>query len=514
MREDTGMRRALVIGAETFDLRGVEPDVEDMTAALLERDFQVDVYVGPAATRKGILDAYRRLIGLTKQNDVAVVYFAGHGGYVPPDHGEVAEPADNRRQFIVPTDFAESAVGDFRGITAVELSVLLAELTEKTDNAVVILDCCHSAVMSRDVGPARIRQVSAVQADLDDHFRQARAAGLRVDLPRPDGNHRAVRLVACGQEQGAYELPGAGLHGRVNGALTSAFVQALRENEGRRVTWAGLLPRVRQLVRQRYPHQLPSVEGPFDRLLFETETAETAEWRPVVAAEVADRVAVRVPAALAGAVGRLDLVRVAEPGEGATTEVTGLGDGTFAVRDRLGLLMEGNADSVVDALTRIGRAMFLYGLRDARDGDYDPPITLEWGLAGPKLLPLSGSALHPGDLVYVRIRNDGAEPVFVSLIDVGVTYGITVMSHLSTTGVKIDPGGDYVYGRRGVELTWPEWLSTEAPRPETILVLVTPDAHDVTAVQQRGMRGHERSPVRYRWHSIEFLNDPVRQEVA
>jgi hypothetical protein len=508
------MRRALVIGAETFGLQGVEPDVEDMTAALLERDFQVDVYVGPAADRKGILDAYRRLIGLTERDDAAVVYFAGHGGYVRPDHDEVAEPGDNRRQFIVPTDFAESSIGDFRGVTAVELSVLLAELTEKTDNAAVILDCCHSAVMSRDVGQARVRQVGAVRADLDDHFRRARAAGLRVDLPRPDGNRRAVRLVACGQEQGAYELPGAGPKGRVNGVLTSAFVQALRENEGRRVTWAGLLPRVRQLVHRQYPHQLPSVEGPFDRVLFETATADTADWRPVVAADLADRVAVRVPAELAGTVGRIDLVRVAEPGEGATIEVASLGDGAFGVRDRIGTLLEGNADSVVDALTRIGRAMLLYGLRDAQDGDYHPPIMLEWGLHGSKPLPRSGATLHPGDLVYLRIRNDGAEPIFVSLIDIGVAYGITVMSDLSITGVKIDPGADYVYGRRGAELTWPERLCTAAPRPESILVLITPDGHDATTVHQRGVRGLERAPVRYRWHSIEFLNDPVRQEVA
>jgi hypothetical protein len=238
-----------------------------------------------------------------------------------------------------------------------------------------------------------------------------------------------------------------------------------------------------------------------------------------VAESTAERVAVRVPEVLTGAVSGIGLVRIAEPDEAAAVEVTELGDGAFAVCDRIGLLCEGNAELVADALTRIGRAMFLYGLRDAGGGNYDPPIGLEWGRVGEEPLPRSGQILHPGDLVYLRLRNTGAEPIFVSLIDIGVSYGIAVMSDLSTTGVRIDPGADYVYGRRGVKLSWPPGLNPEVPRPESILVLITPDRHDVTAVQQRGVRGREsarelRPPVRYRCHSIEFLNDPVRQEAV
>src|SRR5437868_1861506 len=151
------MRRTLLIGAQTFGLKGVEPDVEDMAGVLRGRDFEVYPCVGPDATREGIIAAYRRLIEATGEKDVALVYYAGHGGYVAPGVGEIARPGDNTRQFIVPTDFEHSAARDFRGVTAVELSALLAELTDRTDNAAVILDCCHSAVMSRrNLGEARV----------------------------------------------------------------------------------------------------------------------------------------------------------------------------------------------------------------------------------------------------------------------------------------------------------------------------------------------------------------------
>lgn len=611
------MRRALVIGAQTFGLKGVEPDVEEMTDVLCRRDFEVCRCVGPDATRDGIIAAYRRLIEATDTGDVALVYYAGHGGYVEPGPGEITQTGDNTRQFIVPTDFERSGIGDFRGITAVELSVLLAELTEKTDNAVVILDCCHSAVMSRgDLGEARVRQINAVQADLDEHHRQVIAKG-RVDLVRREGNLNAVRLVACGQGQFAHEVPRGDGTGRYNGVLTLALVEALREAAGRQVTWSRLLDRVRHRMRLRVQHQRPAVEGPFGRLLFETGTQDAVRWLyatdagggraslagalllgveagdefdimpasgtgdriatlridrvdPLAASgplvfddelgslpvdtrayrvrAVAERIAVRVPTALAEAVGRAGFVRVAGANEDAPIEVVELANGALAVRDRVGLLHPPRppgpeaTERILTNLDRVGRAMALCGIRDEPRGNFDPPVELEWGLvqqgrAHP--LPERGAVLRPGDLVYLLIRNNGPSPVRVSLVDVGVSYAITVMSDLDVTGIEVTAGSEYLYGADdfgdgllGMELVWPESITREAPRPETILVFITSEPHDVSPLQQEGMRGERttrdltglgplldhfgagatrgfRKPVRYRLRTIEFTNDPT-----
>lgn len=47
-------------------------------------------------------------------------------------------------QFIVPVDYDKSTDEDFRGILDVELSHLLRDMTERTDNMTVILDCYHA----------------------------------------------------------------------------------------------------------------------------------------------------------------------------------------------------------------------------------------------------------------------------------------------------------------------------------------------------------------------------------
>ena len=320
-------RRALLIGAEAFGLTGVTHDVAAMAAALKKRGFTVRRCEGLDATRDGIIGAYETLIADTGHGDAALVYYSGHGGYAWPAAGENAKPADNTRQFIVPFDFREPTADDFRGITAVELSVLLGRLTEKTSNAVVVLDCCHSAMMSRDLGDAHVRQLpGVVRANLDAHHRRQIDAGLRIDLSDPTGNKNAVRVVACATEEYAHELPRRDGPGRY-GVFTRALIQAWDE-AGPHASWSQLIARIRHLVQLDIPHQRPGIEGPFERLLFEVDPADSAGWLFVTGAgagrariagaallgvQVGDRFAI-MPASASGPAdeGRLATVRIDE----------------------------------------------------------------------------------------------------------------------------------------------------------------------------------------------------------
>ncbi|MFI5960243.1 caspase domain-containing protein [Cryptosporangium sp. NPDC051539] len=279
-------RRALLIGAQTFGLQGVEHDVPAMAAALDARGFtDVRSCEWGDATRDGILAAYEKLIADTAADDTALVYYSGHGDYFAPLPEESVAVTRNDRQFIVPTDFTED--GDFRGITGIELSVLLGRLTERTGNAVVVLDCCHSALMSRNLGDLHVRQRPST-AGLDyeviaAHLRRLVADGLQVGLARSTGNQNAVRLVACGQDQGAYERPrhdGPGWYG----VFTRALVTTLQEASDVRVSWSTLMARVRAQVQRRGSVQRPEVEGPSSRALFEVGDAEFPGSLPVIPA--------------------------------------------------------------------------------------------------------------------------------------------------------------------------------------------------------------------------------------
>jgi Caspase domain len=261
-------RTALVIGSETGELSGVGTDVDVMTALLTRRGFEVDARTGADATRAGILDGYERLIA--SADEAAVVYYSGHGGLarvLAPDGIPLPE-----LQFIVPTDYDASGPGDFRGITAIELSVLQSRLTERTRNVTVILDCCHSAHMSRR-HDLRVKALAhPTYLDVAEHIGMLKALGLPEERVDPVSNPYAVRLVACAPWESAYEYTNN--DGVRIGIATDSLRIALAEAGTAKVTWTALVQRIRGRVSTLFA-QRPEVEGPAGRVLFEVEEART-----------------------------------------------------------------------------------------------------------------------------------------------------------------------------------------------------------------------------------------------
>ena len=269
-------QRALLIGCQTWGLQGVDHDIEQMCGALSAFGFDIRHCVGADASRQGILDSYQRLIADTSAGDAAVVYYSGHGGlapnpdYAPLDASGVVRP--RAYQFIVPVDMDQSSEEDFRGITDLELSALLAALTQKTRNATVILDCCHAARMSRDVEMTPKARPRPWLIGVDVHVERIRRQGLATDQLAPESNRDAVRLVACGPSESAFEYTTA--TGQRTGVMTESLVMALQESHDLRISWRTLAQRVRSRVVDRVVTQRPDVEGPSDRVLFGTETLD------------------------------------------------------------------------------------------------------------------------------------------------------------------------------------------------------------------------------------------------
>ncbi|RZT17503.1 caspase domain-containing protein [Kribbella sp. VKM Ac-2569] len=270
-------RKALLIGAQTNNLTGVLNDVEAMAGALEPRGFQIERLVTPHATQAAVLDAYEKLIVDTHQDDAVVVYYSGHGG-------RLQTPEGPDLQFIVPDDYADSDDDDFRGITGIELSVLLARLTKRTANATVVLDCCHAAHMSRDPDlrvKSLLRAVwkptyEIVERRLDRLVED----GLQVHERHMISNPQAVRVVACSPSESAFE--GVNRDGVGMGLLTDALSRALREAQGLRVNWSTLIDAVRRDVQDLASTQRPEAEGPSERQPFETTDLEPLDTLPVV----------------------------------------------------------------------------------------------------------------------------------------------------------------------------------------------------------------------------------------
>jgi hypothetical protein len=272
-------RRALLIGAQTAGLQGVGNDLETMAKELSCWDFQIRPLDGKDASRDGIIAAYRRLITDTADGDAALVYFSMHGGIAqqsPP--AAASDELPERYQFIVPFDFEESVDGDFRGITALELSALQDELTRRTNNVTVILDCCFAGRMSRDPGMVPKALLRVQFADITAHLQRIDSRRLTAGLSAPAGNRAAVRLVAAGPDQSAFEytVDGTGSADgtqRRAGVFTEALCRALTQARGLPISWSTFMDDLRRRVQTISPYQRPEAEGPSHRLLFSTDVA-------------------------------------------------------------------------------------------------------------------------------------------------------------------------------------------------------------------------------------------------
>ncbi|GIF73001.1 caspase family protein [Asanoa siamensis] len=201
------------------------------------------------------------------------------------------------------------------------------------------------------------------------------------------------------------------------------------------------------------------------------------------------------------------MLRPATPDDQATVEVAVDGNGWLVVRDALGPLhapyppTTAGIGSIVGNLQRLAQAAALRRL----DGDPDRPlrhaVRVEWGRVHdgvPEPLPLSGALLFAdaGEHVYVRAMNAGDRPVFVSLLDIGVSSRIEILTRSDLSGIRLAPGASYTFGWNedkqrldGVRVTWPDTVDSTVARPETVLALISDGAVDVSALAQRGVRG-------------------------
>ncbi|TCO52927.1 caspase family protein [Actinocrispum wychmicini] len=281
--------KALLIGAATGELSGVGNDVTAMADTLERWGFSSVRCERENASRAAILDAYERLIGQARPDDAVLVYYSGHGAYAADPKRGSGTPSPNTLQLIVPTDIDESTEDDFRGITSPELSVLLARLTERTRNVTVVLDCCHSAHMSRvgnRVVKGRTRPIPASM--IMAHIDMIKRDGLALDLWHPPGNPYAVRIVACAPEQQAFEAANA--DGVQMGYLTDALTRYLTKarTSGTTVSWATVMNQVRQRVLDVCASQRPEAEGPARRVVFDTAELDPVASLPVT--QVRDRI--------------------------------------------------------------------------------------------------------------------------------------------------------------------------------------------------------------------------------
>ena len=271
-------RRALLVGINNYqadfvrDLNGTQNDVSAMHALLVNRygfnPENVTVLRDSEATHAAIVAAIRtRLTEPSRDGDIAVFYFSGHGSQMIDVNDDESDGWD---ETLVAADSRMPGIFD---VSDDELNAAFAALAARTPNITIMLDSCHSGTAVRDVATAR-----RIPADTRTPP-SAQASG-----PRARSTEGSDELLALGANYAlisgsrAEELSNEDrFDGRIQGALTYFFVQAAQTD--RDGTYRAFFPLVASRVSARFPAQTPQLEGTgLDSRIFGLRDAPGAAW--------------------------------------------------------------------------------------------------------------------------------------------------------------------------------------------------------------------------------------------
>lgn len=254
-------KRALLIGVNDYlfvrpKLMGCVNDVNMMRSLLIRKysfpSTQITSILNEKASRVGILNAFRELIAATKYKDTVLIFYSGHGSQIS-DSAET----DGLDETIIPYDYRDSEHGALP-ITDKQIANMLNDLSKKTSNITLILDCCHSGGATKDflTGTEKeIRKDSRLAPAEDDFLPSAAKSLSNTKLKDPVA--RYVLLAGCRSDQKSYETKSAnGLYG---GMLTTSLVNKLSATT-ENPTWPAVAEDLRTYIRQFY-NQSPELVG-------------------------------------------------------------------------------------------------------------------------------------------------------------------------------------------------------------------------------------------------------------
>ncbi|RYY40111.1 MAG: hypothetical protein EOO08_07185 [Chitinophagaceae bacterium] len=243
-----------------------------------------------SATRDSILYQLNKLLADSKKNDIAFIYYAGHGSQMRNTRN--GEP-DQRDESMVPSNTWEKGVSDIRDK---ELASIFNKFIDKGVKLTVIYDCCHSGSMSR--GPrytaTKPRYIASSNFDVGD--------ASRPEAPERRNNSGFLMISAAQDNEFAQEL--VDNNGQPHGAFTVSLLQAIQQNSID-VPVSTLFQSVRTILKSNGMKQEPVLAATDERRrqnLFGVPATKLVD-EVLVAGRVADNGKIRLQAGMALGIG-------------------------------------------------------------------------------------------------------------------------------------------------------------------------------------------------------------------
>ena len=291
-------RRALLIGINRYpeianaDLEGCVNDMELMRSLLVDRfgfpEAGARALRDSEATRAGVLAALEELAAAVGEDDVVVLFYAGHGS-------RMADPRVPGRMIesMVTHDSGRGSKPN-RDLIDEEIDAWVRRVNEKTPYVTLLFDCCHSGAVTRDAFGEATRELEAdlrAPAEMFAGGEPPPVLAATRSLSAPEeagragwlpGRRLAVMVAACRADELASEhRVFDGTQVVRHGALTFFLGEALARLD-RAVTWRDVIEQVAPAVTARYGRQHPQAEGKLDELLFGTEEVRPGSYLRVL----------------------------------------------------------------------------------------------------------------------------------------------------------------------------------------------------------------------------------------
>jgi hypothetical protein len=210
------------------------------------------------------------------RGDRVLIYYSGHGTQTIVRDGNDRRFA---REAVVP--YAGENASEYRLLFDWELNAMVARIAERTPRVTIVLDCCHSAGVTRggDHRPGardRFRPMPEIARWTAGH--PLPTDPLRGVVAGLSGLQRCQVIAACRDHQRARES--VGRDGMTHGELTRALVTCLaavpREDLAD-LRWGRVWRAVEAAVSKANPDQNPCLSGNFGRRIFGFQPDEDAD---------------------------------------------------------------------------------------------------------------------------------------------------------------------------------------------------------------------------------------------
>ena len=209
-----------------------------------------------------------------------------------------------------------------------------------------------------------------------------------------------------------------------------------------------------------------------------------------------------------GALSRSRMVRVAAPGAAEVIATLTLDDEGILVLDAAGEplgarhrpVTKGGLALVGESLDTLARATHVRELESGSGAAALPDdVAVAYGRIDPETgeeVPIgSGEHLYVDDALVVGARNLADANRYVSVLDIGLSGAVTILTTAEPSGATVTSGEELVVGQdpagavRGIGLFWPEGLPKTGPRPETLITLIADrPVAGLRALEQQALR--------------------------